>query len=285
MNRSFVMLTVAVAVAGTAVAGCSPGASTPPASGDASSTAPGNAVSASPASFIAQAASTTESTGSARITSTTTAEGGGASGSSGGAVNVRVDGVVDFAADKASLRMSSALFGGDTEMQVIVADGTSYVQLPMFGQKWIKMPIQQLGVDFADPTTGLEMLRRTADLTEVGPEPVDGVEATKYTGTIDLKKALEEMSTGDTGVDEKMGKQLARTTGNADITVWVDSEGRIVRYDQKATIEAGGQAITTTTSTTLTDFGVATDITPPPSDEVMDKSALDQLGDLAGQAG
>lgn len=282
MNRSFVLLTAAVAVAGAALTGCSAGSSTT-GSADVPATAPTTAeMSASPAAFIAQAADTTESAGSARITSTTSADGGGGSTADGGAVTVRVDGVVDFSTDRAALRLSSALFGGDTDMQVIVVDGVSYVQLPMFGQKWIKMPIQQLGVDFADPTSGLDLLRRAGDLTEVGPEPVDGVEATKYTGTIDLRKALEQMAPE---ADKKTADQLARTTGTADVTVWVDDEGRIVRYDQKATIKAGGQAITTTSSTTLTDFGVATDIAPPPSDEVMDKGALDQLGDLAGQAG
>lgn len=280
MNRSFAMFAAAVAVGATALAGCSAG-SPSPGSTEVPATAPATGeMSASPAAFIAQAADTTESAGSARITSTTSAEGG--AGGDGSTVNVRMDGVVDFTTDRAALRLSSALFGGDTEMQVIVVDGVSYVQLPMFGQKWIKMPIQQLGVDFADPTSGLDMLRRAGDLTEVGPEPVDGVEATKYTGTIDLRKALEQMAPE---ADKKIADELARTTGTADITVWVDDEGRIVRYDQKATIKAGGQAITTTSSTTLTDFGVATDIEPPPSEEVMDKNALDQLGDLAGQAG
>ena len=70
------------------------------------------------------------------------------------------------------------------------------------------------------------------------------------------------------------------------MTVWVDEAGRIIRFDQTATIDTGtGKAVETTSSTTLSDFGVATDITAPPADQVLDSDALQRMGDLASSGG
>ncbi|MFN8125218.1 MAG: hypothetical protein U0R64_01715 [Candidatus Nanopelagicales bacterium] len=43
---------------------------------------------------------------------------------------------------------------------MILADGASYLKIPMLGDKWIKMPAKDLGLTMTDPTKGLETLRR-----------------------------------------------------------------------------------------------------------------------------
>lgn len=272
MKTRLALFVAATATIAAGAAGCS----APPAPSPGSS-APAGAISASPAAMLAQAAQSTESAGSAKVTSTTTVD----SGAGGQDMTVRGGGVVDFASGEASMRLSSSLFGGGMDLEVIVADGKSYIKVPMFGDKWLETPLQDLGVTFADPAAGLDMLKEVGDLKEVGPENVAGVPATKYTGTVDLHKLMEQ--TGAAQGDSSQAKQLAKLTGVADVTVWVDGDGRIVRYDQKADLKAGGQSLVTTMSTTFTDFGVDTAITPPPTDQVMTADQLKKLGDLAGQ--
>lgn len=275
-RRTAVTVTAAALLGlGLSLAGCS--STTPTTSpADTASTAPDGAVSASPALFMAQATQATTAAGSARISSTSTIGGSGDQGTT-----IRAEGVVDFATNQAALRVSSALFGGGSDMQVILVDGKTYIQVPMFGEKWISAPMADLGVNLSDPAQGLAQLKMMADLTEIGPEPIDGVEATKYTGTLDLKDAV-----GQVDLPADAAKQLDKLTGTADVTVWVDDQGRIVRFDQTATMDVGtGNPVQTTSSTTISDFGVTTDITPPPADQVVDEDSLKELGDLAGSAG
>ncbi len=279
MTISRLALASATVAIGVALAGCS--AATETASPATSQEAPAPVTSASPAAFIAQAADSTTSAGSARIMSTTTVAGSQNLGTEGQDTTIRAEGVVNFAGNEAALRVSASLFGGDSDMQVVLVDGKSYVQVPMFGEKWIAMPMKDLGLNLADPAQGLDMLKQAADLQEVGKEPVDGVEATKYTGTLNLQDAL-----GSAGLPADaqgdLSQKLDKVSGDAQVTVWVDEAGRIIRFDQTATIDTGtGKAVETTSSTTLSDFGVATDITAPPADQVVDSDSLQGLGDLA----
>lgn len=279
MTISRLAVASATLAIGVALAGCS--AATETAAPVTNQEAPAPVTSASPAAFIAQAADSTTSAGSARIMSTTTVSGSQNLGTEGQDTTIRAEGVVNFAGNEAALRVSASLFGGDSDMQVVLVDGKSYVQVPMFGEKWIAMPMKDLGLNLADPAQGLDMLKQAADLQEVGKEPVDGVEATKYTGTLNLQDAL-----GSAGLPADaqgdMAQKLDKVSGDAQVTVWVDEAGRIIRFDQTATIDMGtGKAVETTSSTTLSDFGVATDITAPPADQVIDSDSLQGLGDLA----
>jgi hypothetical protein len=287
MTVNRVVIAAATVAVGMALAGCSTATESAPPT--ASKEAPAAVSTASPAAFIAQAADSTTSAGSARIVSTTTVTGLPSQGTAGQETTIQAEGVVNFARNEAALTVSAALFGGDSDMQVVLVGGQSYIKVPMFGEKWIAMPMKDLGLNVADPTQGLDLLKQAADLQEVGKEPVDGVEATKYTGTIDLQEALGSAGLPADAKDD-LPQQLDKVTGDADVIVWVDEEGRIIRFDQTATIDNGngngnGKTIETTSSTTMSDFGVPTDITAPPADQVLDSDALQKMGDLAGNGG
>lgn len=265
------VMAVGLAAAGLILVGC--GAAEPTAA------PPLPAASASPAVLLDNAAQTTRSAGSARIMSTMTV-GSGADGTS-----VRAEGVVDFEGDEAALRVSSSIFGGGSDLQVILSQDTSYIQVPMFGQKWVAMPLKDLNVNLPDPSSSLDMLTDLADLTVVGKEPVDGVEATKYTGRIDVKDAIG-LAPQLPSARTPAAPDLDKVSGTVAVTVWVDEEQRIVRFDQRGTIDTGaGAPMASSSSTTLTDFGVATDIAPPPADQVIEGEKLSQLDGLAGTGG
>ena len=231
-------------------------------------------MSASPAAFLVSAAQATRGAGTARVTSTMTVDAG-----DGASQSVRADGVVDFAGDDAALRVSSSIFGGGSDLQILLVDSASYVQVPMFGEKWISVPLDDLNVELPDPSKGLNMLTELTDLTEVGEEPIDGTETTKYTGTVDVEDAVGMSLPADLAQSTK--KELEKASGTVDVSVWVDGDGRVVRLDQRGTVDVGtGAPLSTTSSTTLTDFGVATDIAAPPADQVVDGSQLGGLADL-----
>lgn len=273
MNRRMSIVAIA-AVTGLALAGCS---STPQTTGEATTSAP-PAVSAAPAAFIAQAADSTAAAGSAAMTSTTTITGAPMGGRQD--ITVSADGVIDFAGSEASLQVTSPMMGGGAGMEVILADGVGYVKVPMFGDKWLSSPTKDLGLTMADPTQGLQTLRKAADLTQVGSEDIGGVATTKYTGTVDLSEAVGQL--GLSASDERKAQaELEKIARTADVTVWVDDQDRVVRYDQQLAVDADGRTMQVSSSTSFSDFGVATDIQAPPADQVMDASKLKDLMPLA----
>ena len=271
-NRPFIAAAGFVA-AGLLAAGCS--ASSTPSTTPAPADSPSVAVTASPAAFMAQATQSTTSSGSARVTFTTSVGGMADQG-----IAIRGDGVVNFTDDEAALRVSSSLFGGGSDIEVTVVDGKSYIKVPIFGNKWIEAPAEEFGLSGADPSQSLQVLQDIADLQAVGAENIDGLQATKYTGTIALKKAMEQLGL-PSGQTSEIEKNLDKVDGQSQVTVWVDSENRIVRFDQKMTIDIGaGKPVETMSSTTMTDFGIETDIVPPPADQVVSVDSLKDLAEL-----
>ncbi|MFN8125219.1 MAG: hypothetical protein U0R64_01720 [Candidatus Nanopelagicales bacterium] len=114
----------------------------------------------------------------------------------------------------------------------------------------------------------------------MGTEDVNGVSATKYTGTVDLSEAVAQLGL-PTDAQDKVTQELDKVARTAQVTVWVDSDGRIVRYDQELAVNPDGkhvtEPVTVKSSTTMSDFGVTTDIEPPPADQVTDGSNLSKL--------
>lgn len=230
---------------------------------------------------LRQAAEATTQTGSAKVTSTTTV--------SGGQFGTTIDasGVVDFAGRQVDLKMTMDLLGQTQEMAIIADGSKTYVKMSMLGDKWIEAPMEQLaGVSYTDPTASLQQLKDVADLQEAGTENVNGAPATKYTGTIDIDEALAQAGLSDDQLAE-VRKQLDTVDVQAaDVSVWIDGEGRVVKADQHMTFDLGtaapsgmSGAMTMTSSTTFSDFGVATDIKAPPADQVM---SIDDLGGMHG---
>lgn len=265
-SRRIVLLTGAgVTALALGLAGCSsstPAGDTPPSPAESPATQP--TVAASPAAFIAQAADATKSAGSAKIVTTSTVS---TQNQQIGDINVKGEGIVDFAGQQMDLKITASILGTEQKMEVVVVGGKSYIRMAMLGDKWIEAPVSDLGVNVADPSEGLQQLKEVADLKEAGTEEINGAPATKYTGSVDIAKAL-----ADAGVTEEQLQQmgdLSKLDKDAVVTVWVDDEGRIVRFDQALAAEVAEVGrMTIKTSTTLSDFGVATNITPPPASEV-----------------
>lgn len=225
-----------------------------------------------PVAVVAQAGQTTIETGSARFKATGSIQAAGDDSSkTQKATKYSIEGSYDFENQAIEAKMSGAVLGEEGEVEIVAIDGVSYMKLPSLGgDKWLKAPSPNTSNSaLSDPRKTFDQLRELANLREVGPETVDGVQTTKYSGTTkDLKAALAAagvpVSEGDNG----------KISGKSQTSVWIDDEGRIVQLTNETKADAGGQGVESSTSISFYDLGSDINIQAPPADQVSDLSNL-----------
>ena len=221
-----------------------------------------------------------------------------------GPIAVTADGVSDNATHSAkmTLDMSSiaGLIGGaagsasDWKGDVIV-DGTDaknvveYMRLPAFAKlipgakPWVKVDLSSLskqkGIDFSqflqtaggqDPTQALQAIQSVGDVKKAGSEQIDGVDTTKYSGTLDPKKLAQKYSSTGLG---RMYAQMG--VKPIPVTVWVDGDGYVRKLDESMSAQVPGSGtLDLKISVQMSDFGSTADVTPPPADQTSDLNAL-----------
>jgi hypothetical protein len=244
----------------------------------------------SPEAAVAEAATKTEEAGSARIVFT-----GGLTGSEG---SFTIVGRGEFANQRG--RMTVDLFGagGDSASMQMIFDGlVIYMKFPpglgaelLGGKSWVKMDLEALGkqqgIDLGEltqfgqtnPTQSLRFLQGASDdFEELGEEEVRGVGTTHYRGTVDLRKAAEQISESARSTAERLIELMG--VSKLPFEVWIDDEDltRRIKYEQPLPAAAGQDASMTLTMDFF-DFGVAVDVEPPPAGDVVDLQELIQQG-------
>jgi hypothetical protein len=270
-----------VLLAAAALTACG-GDSSDGASSAGTSSAPSASASASapaeltPVQRVAAAADSVSTAGTARFTIEVSAKVAGQDQKTAG------EGVVDAASGAAQITMTVP--GVNTEIEVIAIDDAIYMR-GMPGQpadKWHKMDAQTgaamggLNGSSADPTQTLEMLRTVGEgVQEAGTETIRGVEATKYTGQIDVRKALAAAE-GQTGQEQKQAQQALEQLGVERIPfeLYLDDQNRPVRMLQTIDAELGGQTLTTATTIDMFDWGTDVTIEAPDAADIVDAGAV-----------
>lgn len=261
---------VGLAGVGLVLAGCSssPEPTIPP---ESQATATGETVTGVAATIL-QAGQKTMDAGTARFSVSGSTTGiDSSSATSDGSSTYTMEGGYNFTNNSFEAKMSAGALGQAGEVQIIVADGATYMKIPGFGDgKWLKAPLSEIGVDdsFSDPQEAFDDLKNLSDLTEVGPDTVDGVQATKYTGTQSIDDALEEAGVPDSE------NSSGNVSGESQTSIWIDGEGRLIQMMSKTTAKVGGKAVATETTMRFYDFGTDLSISAPPADEVTDFSDL-----------
>jgi LppX_LprAFG lipoprotein len=221
-----------------------------------------------------------------------------------GPLTITADGVSDNTTHSARMTMDMAsvaqLVGGgagdpkDWTGEVIV-DGTNakavveYMHLPAFSKlipgakQWLKIDVNALtknqGIDFSqflqtaggqDPTKALQMLQSVGDVKEVGKEQVDGVDTTKYSGTLDPQKLAQKLDAGTFGqVFKRMG------TKAIPVSVWIDGDGYVRKLEESMSAQMpGAGTMDLKIAAQMSDFGTTVDVTPPPADQTTDLADL-----------
>jgi hypothetical protein len=247
----------------------------------------------SPQAAVAGAATKTADAGSARVSFT-----GTVNGVAGGPVTVSAEGEYTGRQARMTLDMSAlgaatgGAFGGEMEL---VMDGlVIYMKRPSQitsalpgGKEWIRLDLavagEELGVDFeelrqiqqADPTQTLKyLLGASDDFERLGSEKVRGVETTHYRGTVDLRKALEEIPADSRDELERVLELTGEPT--MPFEVWIDGDGltRRMKYEQPLPADQGGEETTMALTMEMYDFGAEVDVEPPRDDEVIDLQKL-----------
>jgi hypothetical protein len=158
------------------------------------------------------------------------------------------------------------------DIRVLMVDGQTYVQLPAglnpTDKPWLLISadssnpvVQQLATSLQSITSSSSLDQYTA-FTEaatvrlVGPEQVDGVDATHYALTVDVTKLPNDTP----GRSDLLSAGLVRLP----VDLWVDAKGRPVKVSEELTVQ--DQKVTTLV--TLGDFDEPVTITAPPADQV-----------------
>jgi hypothetical protein len=183
--------------------------------------------------------------------------------------------------------------GHSASMQMIFDELVIYMRFPPGlgaelpgGKSWVKMDLEALGkqqgIDLGEltqfgqtnPTQSLWFLQGASDdFEEVGEEEVRGVGTTHYRGTVDLRKAAEQISEAARTTAERLIELMG--VSKLPFEVWIDDEGlaRRIKYEQPLPAAAGEDASMTLTMDFF-DFGVDVDVEPPPESEVTDIQEL-----------
>lgn len=211
-------------------------------------------------------------------------------------IAIEGSGATEFATRRGTFRMS--FLGIDIEM---VTDGsTLYAHVPDGGtlpgttKPWVSVPAAsvqgQASFGSAESATGfLDALRGVGagDIEEVGTEEVNGVKATHFHTTVDLKDAIAAAPESQRAEAEQ-GLQSLEQLGATEmpIDVWITKDGLPVR--QVMTFDAKGAGVMPSMSmriaVDLTDFGAPVEVTIPPADQVQQLTDPTELGQLFGGA-
>jgi hypothetical protein len=186
------------------------------------------------------------------------------------------------------------LAGTDVKLIYLEEDGDPvvYAEVPslaasLAGKSWVRVDLASVdgglggGLDKAlgeateSPGQALALLQASGDIQKVGPDPVNGVPATEYQGTIDLAEAA-----GADGLSQSLVDRLVAggAPSKIPVTVWIGDDGLVHRMLLTAQVNDAGQLVTTSVSLDVSGFGAPVTVTAPPASDVFDLTNLVQKG-------
>lgn len=184
-----------------------------------------------------------------------------------GDVSFTMDGQIDFANKLTAFTMDIPMAG----VFDIVSEGTSlYVRKDGGGWTLIELTgaaaeqtSQGLG---ADPRALLEQLADAGGITVKGTEELRGVQTTRYSGQVDIHKALEAQGMPQEQIDlfDEQIKGAGKITSTID--VYLDDDGLAHRTVSRTKV---GSLMDVTMTMDLLDFGEPVDITVPARGDVV----------------
>ena len=243
---------------------------------------------------VADAAEATSDAGGVRISFT---------GSSQGPARMTMSGkgVMNGETNRASIAMSAT---GSTvsgtqgfTLEEVVDDGDLYLRSPELGAafgdsaKWMLMRSEAVGDLLqgsasgagmsASPTQQLDALKDASyEVTEVGPERLNGTTTTHYRALLDIEKLTDEIKSEVSGEFGDLIERSMDQVSSSTVDVWIDANGLLRRETSNSTMGSLGSF---TMTMDFSHYGIRPEIDVPPSSEVFDvtqlmQRALDELG-------
>ena len=175
----------------------------------------------------------------------------------------------------AGVEMKAASTGAQA-MEMILIGQAMYMKSPDLGtgDKWLKIDLSDPDSIFGmigkatDPEVMFKAMEAPKKLELVGSEDVDGVETNHYRITLDPAQYLDAMDF-PAAMADMLPKEMVTE-------MWVDADNLPRKFAQTMEVPAvgGGQATSSTTEGTYSDFGADVEIEEPPASEVTEQPGM-----------
>ena len=235
--------------------------------------------------LLANAASATTRTGSARISMQMQMS------ESQGSFNAHANGVMSFSRPvHGTLSMQMNLPNSPTPVTMTerMLGTTLYMHMPFLNasapqiKPWIKLDLGALGKaeglnlgalmnsSTNDPASILGYLKGiSGPITVVGRETVNGVQTTHYKATVNYAKAVANLRRTNPAAATALQQSIAKTgTRTAPVEVWVDGSGLMRQERVSVGMPSIGGSMTILLQ--LSDFGVPVHVSAPPASQTTD---------------
>jgi hypothetical protein len=164
-------------------------------------------------------------------------------------------------------------------MQTLLTSHAIYLNMSTLsrvaGKPWVKIPFSSLkksmGLDLAplihqlqgnNPLAEAQMLPAATNVRRVGSQTIDGVQATEYSGSLDVGKAMTRL---DPGLRKLVGTALSSTgIRTAHFRVWVDGQHQV----RKMVETEGATSYRVTSTIVITSINQPVHIHVPPASQV-----------------
>lgn len=168
--------------------------------------------------------------------------------------------------------------GSGKPMKALYTPDAMYMNMgmPMGGKSWIKYDYEVLAkqgpggalikdaMQNNDPGKSVDLLIASGKVKQVGKEDVRGVQATHYTGTVDVGELAKMQSKSLSESDLNALEQQLKGSGASKETIdlWVSSENLLVKKRE----QMDGQRPYDST-VYYSDYGTKVSVTPPPASD------------------
>ena len=186
-----------------------------------------------------------------------------------------------------SMKMTALDQGADGSVEIRLVDKAMYIggnaemAKEMDGKSWMKFDLSALGADELgaapgadaaeqNPATESTFLTGAEDVKEIGTEEVDGVETTRYRGTVTLDSLRDSFKKEDKETREKREKSLKQyeKMGIDEFTMdmWIDGDDHTKQFRMKGEGEDGPLDLTIT----FVDYNKPVTVKAPPAKDTFD---------------
>lgn len=177
-----------------------------------------------------------------------------------------------FTIDGDDYSVQATTTSGTETLEIIRTGGQTYLKMAATGDKWVLVDENSSDPQVAmmatmmaqlegsmDIKSSIAVYAQAADFTVGATEDVDGVKATRYSGTLPVEAVAGQLP-------EEMRPMMTEALGTDPIPVelWLDAEDRPVRLVQTMTVM--GEESSTTQD--FSAWGESIEVTAPPADQL-----------------
>lgn len=195
----------------------------------------------------------------------------------GESIGVDMDGIADLSTGAADFTMGLEGPGISSELRLLTDTTTVWVSDD--GSTWYEISASEFASGSGTPANldasgYLAFLDQVGEVSEVGPQEIDGVDTTQYHAEIDIADFAELQGAG---VDAATLEQAGIETMPLDVYIDGDDFVRRVTLSMEADID--GTSFSMDIAADYSDFGTTTSIETPPSGEILPGSSA-TVGEL-----